>query len=123
MFHGKIVKKITTCMKGPYELFIKIIQVLLKTCLKEINLSLLILGTFSRWLWHHSKLSEVFPIQCYVTYFNTINKCCNLRSQANFIRSNASISQYGLNSMRCFASKMWQMIVVTVSPVSHTYTI
>ena len=31
---------------------------------------------------------------------------CNLRSQTDFIGSNDSTSQYGLNSMRCFASKV-----------------
>ena len=51
MFHGKVVnKKLTICMKGLYELFIKIIQVLLKTHLKEIILSLFTIGTFSHWL-------------------------------------------------------------------------
>ena len=70
----------------------------------------------------------------------------NLRSQTDFIRSNASTNQYGLNSMRCFTSKVWQMIpteikksvsietskkklesgsqaVVTVSSVCHKYII
>ena len=32
-----------------------------------------------------------------------------LRTQTDFIRSNASASQCGLKSMRCFASKMLQM--------------
>ena len=41
-FHGRIFNK-----KGPYELFIKIILVLLKTYLKEINMSLFTKGTFS----------------------------------------------------------------------------
>ena len=34
----------------------------------------------------------------------------NLRSQTDFIRSDANTSQYGLNSMRCLALKEWQMI-------------
>ena len=78
--------------------------------------------------------------------FKTRSISCNLRSQTDFIRSNTSTSQYGLNSIRCFASKVWQMIplelkksvsieslkeksesgsqlVVTVSSVSRTYTI
>ena len=49
MFHGRIVnkKKLTIRMKGLYELFIQIIQVLFKTYLKEIILSLFIIGTFT----------------------------------------------------------------------------
>ena len=51
MFYGRIMnkKKITTCMKGTYEFFIKIIPVLLKTYLK-INLLLFTIGRFSHWL-------------------------------------------------------------------------
>ena len=42
--------------------------------------------------------------------FQTRSISYNLRSQTNFIRSNASTRQYGLNSMRSFVSKMWQLI-------------
>ena len=38
--------------------------------------------------------------------FSTRSISYNLRSQTDFIRSNASTSQHGLNSMRCFASKV-----------------
>ena len=38
----------------------------------------------------------------------------NLRSQTDFIRSNASTNQYELNSVRCFASKVWQMIPLEI---------
>ena len=41
----------------------------------------------------NSMLSNIFPTR-------SINY--NLRSQTDFIRSNTSTSQYGLNSMRCF---------------------
>ena len=41
----------------------------------------------------NSMLSNIFPTQS-ISY--------NLRSQTDFIRSNTSTSQYGLNSMRCF---------------------
>ena len=44
--------------------------------------------------------------------FNTRSVSYNLRSQADFIH--ASTSQYGLNSMRCFASKVWQMIPLEI---------
>ena len=116
---------ITTCRKGLYEWFIEIIQVLLKTYLKEINLSLFITETFSQWLWSYSKLRKIFPIQYYVTYFRQ-EQCYNLRSQTGFIRSiastsqhrlnrsNASTSQHGLNSMRCFTSKLWQTIPLEI---------
>ena len=51
MCNGRIVnKKLATCMKGPYKVFIKIIQALLKTYLKEINLSLTI---------HHSNIQSL----------------------------------------------------------------
>ena len=46
--------------------------------------------------------------------FQTRSISYNLRSQTDFIRSNASTSQYGLNSMRCFASKVWQMIPLEI---------
>ena len=86
----------------------------------------------------NSMLSNMFPTRS-ISY--------NLRSQTDFIRRNASTSQYGLNSIRRFASKVWQVIpleiknsvsfvsfkekksesgsqvVVTVSSVSRTYTI
>ena len=38
----------------------------------------------------------------------------NLRSQTDFIRSDATTSQYGLNSIRCFALKVWQMIPLQI---------
>ena len=41
--------------------------------------------------------------------FQTRSISCNLRKQTDFIRNNASTTQYGLNSMRCFGSKVWQM--------------
>ena len=53
----------------------------------------------------NSMLSNIFPTRS-ISY--------NLRSQTDIIRSNASTSQYGLNSMRCFASKVWQMIPVEI---------
>ena len=56
-------------MKGPFELSLKIVLVLLKTYLKEINLPLFIIRTFTHGLNNYSKLSKIFPIQSYVTYF------------------------------------------------------
>ena len=38
--------------------------------------------------------------------FQTRSISYNLRSQTDFIRNNISTSQYGLNSIRCFASKV-----------------
>ena len=47
--------------------------------------------------------------------FQTRSIKYNLRSQTGFIRtSNASTNQYGLKSMRCFASKVWQMIPLEI---------
>ena len=51
------------------------------------------------------KVKQSLSNSLFVTY---------LRSQTDFIRSNASTSQYGLNSMRCFASKVWQMIPLEI---------
>ena len=34
----------------------------------------------------------------------------NLRSQSLFLRSSANTSQYGLNSLRVFRSKVWNMV-------------
>ena len=34
----------------------------------------------------------------------------NLRSQIEFPRSSANTSQYGLNSLRVFSSKLWNMV-------------
>ena len=50
-------------------------------------------------------LSNIFPTRS-ISY--------NLRSQTDFIRSNASTNQYGLNSMRCFTSKVCQMIPIEI---------
>ena len=41
-------------------------------------------------------------------------KSYNLRSQTDFIRSDVTTSQYGLNSIRCFALKVWQMIPLQI---------
>ena len=49
-----------------------------------------------------------------VIYFRPRSISYNLRPQTNFIKSNASTSQYGLNSMRCFASKVWQMFPLEI---------
>ena len=46
--------------------------------------------------------------------FKTRSISYNLRSQTYFIRSNASTSQYGLNSVRCFPSKGWQIIPLEI---------
>ena len=54
----------------------------------------------------NSMLSNIFRTQL-ISY--------NLRSHTDFIRSNASTSQYGLNSMICLASKVWQMIPMEIS--------
>ena len=105
----------------------------------------------------HHRNTQSLPIQLFkvkqnlsnsllCNIFQTKSISYNLRSQTDFIKGNASTSQYGLNSMRCFASKVWQMIpleiknpvsigsfkeksesgsqvVVTVSSVSHRHTI
>ena len=37
----------------------------------------------------------------------------SLRSQNKFLRSSANTSQYGLNYLRMFISKVWSMVVPT----------
>ena len=49
---------------------------------------------------------------CYIV--QTRSKSYNLRSQTDFVRINASTNQYGLNFMRYFASKLWQMIPMEI---------
>ena len=34
----------------------------------------------------------------------------NLRTQSDFFRDSVNSSKYGLNSIRLFASKVWQMV-------------
>ena len=34
----------------------------------------------------------------------------NLRTQSDFLRNSVNSSKYGLNSMRLFATKAWQML-------------
>ena len=34
----------------------------------------------------------------------------NFRTQSNFFRNSVNSSKYGLNSIRFFASKVWQMV-------------
>ena len=46
--------------------------------------------------------------------FQTLSISYNLRSQTDFIRGNASTSQHALDSIRCFASKVWQMIPLEI---------
>ena len=53
----------------------------------------------------NSMLSNKFPTRS-ISY--------NLKSQTDFIRSNASTSHNGQNSMRRFASKAWQMIPMEI---------
>ena len=98
-------------MRGPCELLIKIILVLLKTYLKEINLSLFTIGTFSHRLF---KVKQNLSNSLLCNKFQTQSISYNLRSQTDFIRSNASTSQQAPNSMRSFASKLWQMIPLEI---------
>ena len=44
--------------------------------------------------------------------FQTQSLGYNLRRQADFLRSGASTSQYCLNSLRYFVSKVWDMVLL-----------
>ena len=115
MFHGTIVnKKLTTCTKGPLRIVYKDYNSSFEDLLKRDksvtihhrNIQSLAIELFKvKQNLSNSMLSNIFPTRS-ISY--------NLRSQTDFIRSNASTSQYGLNSMRCFASKVWQMIPMEI---------
>ena len=110
MFHGTIVnKKLTTCTKGPLRIVYKDYNSSFEDLLKRDksvtihhrNIQSLAIELFKvKQNLSNSMLSNIFPTQS-ISY--------NLQSQTDFIGSNASTSQYGLNSMRCFVSKVWQM--------------
>ena len=114
MFHGRIVnKKINhlheRALRIVYKDYISSFEDLLKrdksvTIHHRNNQSLAIELKVKRNL-STSMLSNIFPTRS-ISY--------NLRSQTDFIRSNVSTNQYGLNSMRCFASKVWQMIPMEI---------
>ena len=39
----------------------------------------------------------------------------NLQTQSDYVRKSANSSKYGLNSIRFFASKIWQMVPMEMS--------
>ena len=110
MFHGRIVNKKNNRLherdlRIVYKDCISSFEDLLKryksATIHHRNIQSLAIELFKvKQNLSNSVLSKVFPARS-ISY--------NLRSQTDFIRSNASTSQYGLNSMRCFASKVWQM--------------
>ena len=113
MFHGRIVnKKINHLHERALHIVYKDYISSFED-LKGINLTI-----------HHRNIQslaiELFKVKqnhsnsMLSNIFLTRSISYNLRSQTDFIRSNASTSQYGLNSMRCFASKVWQMIPVEI---------
>ena len=115
MFHGRIVnKKINhlheRALRIVYKDYISSFEDLLKrnksVTIHHRSIQSLAIELFKvRQNLSNSVFSNIFPIRS-ISY--------NLRSQTDFIRSNASTSQYGLNSMRCFASKVWQMIPMEI---------
>ena len=42
--------------------------------------------------------------------FETRNLNCNLRTQTDFIKTRVNASSFGLNSLKCLASKMWDTV-------------
>ena len=70
MFHGRIVnKEINHLHEKALPIVYKDYISSFEDYLKEINLALLTIETFSHWLSSYSKLSKILSIQCYVTYF------------------------------------------------------
>ena len=111
MFHGRIVnKKINhlheSALRIVYKDYISSFEDLLKKD-KSVTIHHKDIQSLTKVKQNlsNSMLSNIFPTRS-ISY--------NLRSQTDFIRSNASTNQYGLNSMRCFASKVWQMIPVEI---------
>ena len=107
MFHGRIVnKKINhlheRALRIVYKDYISSFEDLLKdksVTIHHRNIQSLTIKLFKvKQNPSNSMSSNILPTRS-ISY--------NLRSQTDFIRSNASTSQYGLNSMRCFASKVW----------------
>ena len=115
MFHGRIVnKKINPlherALRIVYKDYISSFEDLLKrnksVTIQHRNIQSMAIALFKvKQNLSNSMLSIIFPTRS-ISY--------NLRSQTDFIRSSASTSQYGLNSMRCFASKVWQMIPMEI---------
>ena len=105
MFHGRIVnKKINhlheRALHIVYKDYISSFEDLkgINLTIHHRNIQSLAIELFKVKQNHsNSMLSNIFPTRS-ISY--------NLRSQTDFIRSNASTSQYGLNSIRCFASKV-----------------
>ena len=103
MFHGRIVnKKINhlheRALRIVYKDYISSFEDLLKKD-KSVTIHHKDIQSLTKVKQNlsNSMLSNIFPTRS-ISY--------NLRSQTDFIRSNASTSQYGLNSIRCFASKV-----------------
>ena len=46
----------------------------------------------------------------------------NLRSQIEFFRSSSNTSQYGLNLLRVFSSKVWNMVPTNVRNCQQLFT-
>ena len=115
MFHGRIVNKNINhlherALRIAYKDYISAFEDLLKrgksVTIQHRNIQSLAIELLKvKQNFSNSMLSNIFPTPS-ISY--------NLKSQTDFIRSNASASQYGLNSMRCFASKVWQMIPVEI---------
>ena len=114
MFHGRIVKKKNHLHeRAPqivYKDYTSSFEDLLKrnnsVTIHHRNIQSLVIELFKdKQNLSNSLLSHILQTRS-ISY--------NLRSQADFIRNNASTSQYGLNSMRCFASKVWQMIPLEI---------
>ena len=135
MFHGRIViKKINHLHERALRIVYKDYTSCFEDLLKRDNLITIHHRNIQSLAVELFKVKQSLSNSLFVTY---------LRSQTDFIRSNASTSQYGLNSMRCFTSKVWHwkskiqfllkfskrksgsgsQVVVTVRSVSHTYTI
>ena len=42
----------------------------------------------------------------------------NLRSQTDFVRDSVNTGRYGLNSLSCFAPKVWDMIPLEIKNIN-----
>ena len=112
MFHGRIVNKktIERALQIVYKGYVSSFEHFLKrdksVTIHHRNIQSLAIELF--------KVKQNLPNSILRNIFQTRSVSYNLRSQTDFIRNNANTSRYGLNSMRCFASKLWQMIPLEI---------
>ena len=86
-----------------------------RTYLRRIILSVVTIEVSRAWPFKvkenlsHTIMSDIFP---------TIVLNYNLSSQTDFLRNTVNTTEFGLNSLRHFASKVWRMIPIEIKNYS-----